>query len=46
MLERAGIATGMDLERLVAASNWLQGVMGRPLPAMVSRAPAFPERAA
>jgi hydroxymethylglutaryl-CoA lyase len=45
MLERAGISTGMNLERLVAASHWLQSLMGRPLPAMVSRAPAFPKAA-
>jgi hydroxymethylglutaryl-CoA lyase len=43
MLERAGIATGMNLERLITASHWLEGVMGRALPAMVSRAPAFPK---
>ena len=42
MLERSGIATGLDLPRAVGAANWFTGVMGRPLPAMVSRAPAFP----
>lgn len=42
MLERAGIATGLDLAHLVAANHWLGGLMGRSLPAMVSRAPAFP----
>lgn len=42
MLERAGVSTGLDLDRLVAASHWLGGVMGRTLPSMVSRAPRFP----
>lgn len=42
MLERAGITTGMNLEKLVAASQWLSGVMGRQLPGMVAQAPAFP----
>ncbi|ALJ13847.1 hydroxymethylglutaryl-CoA lyase [Sphingopyxis macrogoltabida] len=42
MLERSGIATGLDLPRAVDAANWFTGVMGRALPAMVSRAPAFP----
>lgn len=42
MLERGGIATGLDLSRAVEAANWFTAVMGRPLPAMVSRAPAFP----
>ena len=42
MLGRAGIATGMDLEKLIAASAWLSGIMGRKLPGMVAHAPAFP----
>ncbi len=43
MLERAGIATGMDLERLIAASTWLSGIIGRKLPGMVAQAPRFPQ---
>ena len=42
LLERSGIATGLDLDRLIAASQWLSGVMGKPLPASVSRARGFP----
>lgn len=42
MLERGGIATGLDLPAIVEAASWFTGVMGRPLPAMVSKAPAFP----
>ncbi|MGN6597499.1 hydroxymethylglutaryl-CoA lyase [Sphingopyxis terrae] len=42
MLERSGIATGLALLGLVEAAAWFTGVMGRPLPAMVSKAPAFP----
>ena len=43
MLERGGIRTGLDLPRIVEAADWLTGVMDRSLPAMVSRAPAWPE---
>jgi len=43
MLERAGIGTGMDLEQLIDASNWLSGVMGRKLPGMVAQSPPFPK---
>ena len=43
MLERAGIATGMDLGRMVEASHWLAGVMDRKLPGMVAQAPMFPK---
>ena len=42
MLEPSGIATGLALLDLVEAAAWFTGVMGRPLPAMVSKAPAFP----
>lgn len=42
LLERSGVATGLALPRVVQAASWLTDVMGRPLPAMVSKAPAFP----
>lgn len=42
MLERSGVETGVVLPLVVEAAGWLTGVMGRPLPAMVSKAPAFP----
>lgn len=45
MLERAGVGTGMDLDRLIGASNWLSDIMGRKLPGMVARAPRFPKAA-
>lgn len=42
MLERAGVHTGMDLAKLIDANHWLAQLMGRTLPGMVARAPAFP----
>ncbi len=45
MLERAGISTGLDLEKMIAASQWLAGVMNKQLPGMVARAPTFPKAA-
>lgn len=42
MLERSGVATGIDLGTLIAANNWLADLMGRSLPCMVARAPSFP----
>jgi hydroxymethylglutaryl-CoA lyase len=44
MLERAGVATGMDLAALIEASHWLGEVMGRRLPGMVAQAPLFPKQ--
>lgn len=43
MLERAGIGTGLDLERLIETNHWLAGVMGKELPAMVGKAGGFPK---
>lgn len=44
LLERMGYATGIDLERLVATAKWLEGPLGAPMPAAVSRASLFPPR--
>lgn len=42
MLERAGIATGLDLSQLIETNHWLAGEMQRKLPGMVAHTPAFP----
>lgn len=42
MLDRSGVATGVDLTRTINAAHWLSTQMGRDLPAMVSRAGPFP----
>jgi hydroxymethylglutaryl-CoA lyase len=42
LLGRSGVETGLDLDRLIDAVQWLTGIMGRPLPGMVSRAGGFP----
>jgi hydroxymethylglutaryl-CoA lyase len=41
LLARSGVATGLDLDKLIEAGEWLTAVMGRPLPAMVTRAGNF-----
>lgn len=46
LLHRSGYETGTDLEALIAASDWLGEVMGRPTPALVSKAGDFPKAAA
>jgi hydroxymethylglutaryl-CoA lyase len=45
MLERAGVSTGMNLQSLIEASNWLSEIMGRKLPGMVAQSPSFPKAA-
>ncbi len=42
LLERSGVGTGLSLPALIDAAHWLTGIMGRALPAMVSKAPQFP----
>lgn len=43
-LERSGWDTGVDLDALITASDWLAGAVGRPLPALLPRAGGFPHR--
>lgn len=45
MLERAGVSTSVDLAKLIESAQWLQGIMGKDLPGMVSRAGDFPKAA-
>lgn len=42
LLDRSGITTGLDLDALMAASDWLGEQLGRPTPALVSKAGGFP----
>ena len=42
MLERMGISTGIDLEKLIAAGEWIGGQLGHPIPAMIGKAGIFP----
>ncbi len=44
LLDGEGIETGVDLDALVATSEWLEGVLGRPLEGYVYRAGPFPSR--
>ena len=42
MLTRMGIATGVDLDALLATGRWLQEQLGRPVPGMLIKAGGFP----
>jgi hydroxymethylglutaryl-CoA lyase len=41
LFARTGIATGIDLDALLAANIWFAGIMGRPLPSRVGQAGDF-----
>lgn len=44
LLHRAGCETGVDPDRVNDTARWLTGLMGKPLPGMVSRAGGFPKQ--
>jgi hydroxymethylglutaryl-CoA lyase len=46
LLERSGYHTGLNLDRLITASEWLAAGMGKELPGMLGRAGNFPPRGA
>ena len=46
MLERAGFDTGLDLEALIAAGEWISAKLGRPATSGLARAGGFPRAAA
>ena len=41
LFHRSGVATGLDLDTLIAANHWFQGVIGKPLPSAVGQAGGF-----
>jgi hydroxymethylglutaryl-CoA lyase len=44
MLDRMGVATGVDLPQVIATAAWLEQRLGRPVPAMLGKAGIFPAR--
>jgi hydroxymethylglutaryl-CoA lyase len=42
LFERSDVSTGLDFSKLIEASAWLSNVVGKPLPAALSRAGGFP----
>ena len=42
LLEREGIATGVDLDAVIGVAQWLEELFGRQLPGRVYRAGSFP----
>jgi isopropylmalate/homocitrate/citramalate synthase len=42
MLEGDGVETGVDLDALIAISEWLESILGRPLEGQLYRAGRFP----
>ncbi len=45
MLARSGVATGLDLGKLIETAQWLSGVMDKTMPSMLAKAGPFPKDA-
>lgn len=43
LLDRSGVQTGLQLEKLIETAHWLSGVLDKPLPSMLARAGGFPK---
>ncbi|MCJ9429124.1 hydroxymethylglutaryl-CoA lyase [Kordiimonas marina] len=43
MLDRSGVDTGVTLDRMIELAHWIETVLGRPAPSMVSQAGGFPK---
>lgn len=43
LLAESGIETGVNLDKMIEVANWVETVLGRVPPAMVSQAGGFPE---
>ncbi len=42
MLTRSGIKTDVDFDQILELAKWIEGILGRPAPSMVSQAGGFP----
>ena len=42
MLDRMGIETGIDIDKLIAAGDWIGEQLGHAIPAMIGKAGVFP----
>jgi len=46
LLDRTGIESGVELERLMGTARWLSGILGETVPGQLARAGGFPAPAA
>lgn len=44
LLDKEGVESGVDLDAVIAVTEWLSGVLGRELPGLLHRAGGFPGR--
>lgn len=42
LLDRSGVKSGVDLDKMIKLAHWIESILGRPAPSMVSQAGGFP----
>lgn len=42
LLDRSGIKSGVELDKMIELAHWIENILGRPAPSMVSQAGGFP----
>ncbi len=42
LLDRSGIKSGVELDKMINLAHWIENILGRPAPSMVSQAGGFP----
>ncbi|MDX2223248.1 MAG: hydroxymethylglutaryl-CoA lyase [Rhodospirillaceae bacterium] len=42
MLNRMGVSTGVDIDKVIATAQWVEDRLGKPIPAMLGKAGVFP----
>ncbi|MCB2106810.1 MAG: hydroxymethylglutaryl-CoA lyase [Rhodobacteraceae bacterium] len=43
MLNRMGVETGVDINKVIATAQWVEERLGKPIPAMLGKAGVFPD---
>ncbi|PCI62269.1 MAG: hydroxymethylglutaryl-CoA lyase [Kordiimonadales bacterium] len=42
LLDRSGVTSGVELDKMISLAKWIENILGRPAPSMVSQAGGFP----
>lgn len=42
LLDRSGVTSGVELDKMIDLAKWIENILGRPAPSMVSQAGGFP----
>lgn len=43
LLDRSGVTSGVELDKIIELAHWIEDILGRPVPSMVAHAGGFPK---